>query len=120
MVYFDVSSLFTNVPLDSTFDTIITTRIYDKEEIITQLSRSELIQMLTLCTKQVPFSFNDDIYIQQDGVAMGSPLGSVLANIFMVQLECEIISKLGDTVLGWKRYVDDTFTYANNDSVRQY
>ena len=61
MIYFDVTSLFTNVPLDRTFDIIIT-RIYDKEE-ITQLSRSELIQLLTLCTKQIPFSFNDEISI---------------------------------------------------------
>ena len=89
MISFDVTSLFTNVPLDRTFDIIIT-GIYGKEEMATQLSRSELIQLLTLCTKQVPFSFNDEIYIQQDGVAMGSPLGPVLANIFMVQLEREI------------------------------
>ena len=33
--------------------------------------------------------FNDEIYIQSDGVAIGSPLGSLLANIFMTSLEEE-------------------------------
>ena len=32
--------------------------------------------MLILCTKSVHFSMNGDIYLQIDGVAMGSTLGS--------------------------------------------
>ena len=43
--------------------------------------------LLLLCTKNVHFSYNGHIYIQEDGVAMGSPLGPVLAGIFMVELE---------------------------------
>ena len=35
--------------------------------------------------------FNDEIYIQSDGVAIGFPLGSLLANIFMTSLEEEVI-----------------------------
>ena len=38
--------------------------------------------------------FNDEIYIQNDGVAMGSPLGPLLAYIFMTSLEEEVILKL--------------------------
>ena len=37
-------------------------------------------ELLLLCTKHVHFTFNEDIYIQLDGVAMGSPLGPFLAN----------------------------------------
>ena len=37
---------------------------------------------------------NDEIYIQCDGVAMRSPLGPLLANIFMASLEEEVIPKL--------------------------
>ena len=43
--------------------------------------------MLSLCTKNVHFSFNGQFYLQKDGVATESPLGSVIAGIFMVELE---------------------------------
>ena len=33
------------------------------------------------------FTFNNEIYIQNDGVAVGSPLEPVLANVFMVEFE---------------------------------
>ena len=50
-------------------------------------------KLLTLCTKNVHFSFNNEIYVQIDGVAMGSPLGLVIENIFMVELENTLVSK---------------------------
>ena len=83
MVSFDVASLFTNVPLEDTIN-IILGRIYEKKEIATDTPRCEMRELLYLCTKNVHFTFNNKIYIQNDGVAMGSPLGPVLANIFMV------------------------------------
>ena len=43
-----------------------------------------------------------------DGVAMGSPLGPGLANIFLVELEGNIIPALSNNILLWKRYIDDT------------
>ena len=41
---------------------------------------------------------------------MGSPLGPVLANIFMVSLEESLVPGLNDKMPVWLRYVDDTFT----------
>ena len=58
--------------------------------------------------KNVIFSFNDELYNQTDGVAMGSPLGPVIANIFMVELERKTLPKLRNYMMPWKRYVDDT------------
>ena len=42
---------------------------------------------------------------------MGSPLGPVLANIFMVELERNIIPTLSNDILLWKRYVDDIICF---------
>ena len=55
-------------------------------------------KLLTLCTKNVHFSFNNEIYIQIDGVAMGSPLGLGIENIFMVELGTTSVPKLKDLV----------------------
>ena len=68
----DVKSLFTNVPLQKTIG-IILKRIYENKEINTSISKKDMKDMLILCTKSVHFSANGDIYLQIDGVAMGSP-----------------------------------------------
>ena len=110
MVSFDVVSLFTKVPLDETIDIIIK-RIYDKKEINTDIPKKEMRELLYLCTKNAHFTLNNKTYFQVDGVAMGSPLGPVLANIFMVELERNIIPALSNDILLWKRYVDDTISF---------
>ena len=48
---------------------------------------------------------------------MGSPLGPVLANIFMVELENKIIPNLTEKISLWQRYVDDTFTFIRLDEI---
>ena len=65
---------------------------------MTILKKSELKKHLTLCTTNVHFSFNNEIYIQIDGVAMSSPLRSVIASIFMVELEATVVPKLEDHI----------------------
>ena len=73
MVSFDVTSLFTNAPLDKTIE-IILKRVYEKKEIINTIQKREMKDLLYLYTKNVYFSFNNEIYMQNRGVAMGCPL----------------------------------------------
>ena len=93
MVSFDVASLLTYVPLEETIE-IIFKKIYVNKEITTDIPKLEMKELLILCTKNVHFTFNNESYIQVDGVAMGSPVGPVLANIFMVELETSVIPNL--------------------------
>ena len=53
------------------------------------------------------FQFDGQLYEQREGVAMGSPLGPLLANVFMCHLEKEL-SEYGLIPSFYKRYVDDT------------
>ena len=48
---------------------------------------------------------------------MGSPLGPLLANAFMISLEDNTLLKLELYLYNWKRYVDDTFTYVLPDKI---
>ena len=110
LISFDVTSTFTNVPLDYTIS-IILKRIYDQRELETKISRKELKDLWLLCAKNVHFSCDNKLYSQKDGVAMASPLGPVIAGIFMVDLERNVILTLSTHMTKWKRYVDDTITY---------
>ena len=73
--------------------------------------------LVLLSTKNVHFSYNGDIYTQADSVAMDSPLGPVLAGIFMVELERTILPTLKEHMSPWKRYVDDTISYIKEESI---
>ena len=57
------------------------------------------------------------MYQQVDGVAMGSPLGPVIANIFMSELEHALVPQLREKMSVWLRYVDDTFTFLNEGEI---
>ena len=118
MISFDVVSLFTSVPLDFTIDLILR-KVYDERLIQTKLKREELKVLLELCTKEMHFQFNGRVYRQVDGVAMGSPLGPVLANIFMVELESSLVPTMQEQVALWFRYVDDTFTFVKKGCIDQ-
>ena len=50
-------------------------------------------QLLTLSVRSSYFLFNDVYYKQVDGVAMGSPLGPTLANLFLVYYEHKWLEK---------------------------
>ena len=70
IVSFDVKLLFTNVPLDQTIS-IILNRIRNKREINTDITPSEMKELLYLRTKNVHFLFDNNFYIQNHGVAIG-------------------------------------------------
>ena len=79
-----------------------------------KLPRSVLKDLLVFATKRSHFVFDGQYYDQIDGVAMGSPLGPVLANIFMCDFEEKWVMNNGARPTIWFRYVDDTFTLFNN------
>ena len=100
-------SLFTNVPLDATIE-IILRQIYDNKEINTSITKKEMREFILLCTKGVHFTFDGKTFIQTNGVAMGSPLGSVLLVIFMVELERNLIRNFSEHLISWKRRLNDS------------
>ena len=82
----DIDSLFKNIPLEETIDICINT-LFENTEKAEGLSKIELRELLSLATKESYFIFNRKLYKHVDGVAMASPLGSTLANAFLVHFE---------------------------------
>ena len=112
LVSYDVSSLFTNVPLDETIK-ILADRAFSNNwfnfEYDLNISKQDLIELLGVATKGQLFQFNGSLYGQIDGVAMGSPLGPLLAKVVMSSIE-EKLDVEGKLPPYYHRNVDDTLT----------
>lgn len=111
MTSYDVDSLFTNIPLNETISICVDKLYFRDDFLLNGLSKKEFRSLLELATKESLFLFNKEYYSQTDGVAMGSPLGPTLANVFLCHYEeiwlksCPIQFK----PTYYKRYVDDIF-----------
>ncbi|CAH8459536.1 unnamed protein product [Schistosoma rodhaini] len=104
MCSFDVNSLFTNVPLKKTID--ILCDYISSNNLNLPIPLKILKDLLLLCTDKVQFTFEGEYFCQIDGVAMGSPLGPLLADVFMVHVE-NASEDLNKNMSLYKRYVDD-------------
>ena len=102
----DVESLFTNVPVHRTIN-IILDRVYHHPTISAPvIQKHTLRDLLLICTTEVPFKDMDGkMYIQCDGVSMGSPLGPTFANFFMAEVENRALSNIRVSL--YCRYIDD-------------
>nr|VZI52571.1 unnamed protein product [Spirometra erinaceieuropaei] len=114
MFSLDVSSLFTNVPVTETVDYICDFLSTSQEEI--GIPTKTLKELLLRCTLNVQFLFDNQIYRQEDGVAMGSPLGPLLADVFMGKLERFQLSDQINKLKHYGRYVDDIFEIATAET----
>ena len=67
--------------------------------------------MLEIAVKESVFIFDDQLYQQTDGVAMGSPLGPTLANAFFCYHENTWLADcpVEFRPIKYNRYVDDCF-----------
>ena len=110
MASLDVDSLFTNALLDETIE-ICVNELFKSSQRVSRLNKQQVLEMLSLTTKENVILFDQKYYSQIDEVAMGSPLGPTLANIFLCYHETTWLKNCPKSFkpVYYKRYVDDIF-----------
>ncbi len=93
MVSFDVSSVFTNVPIDQAVS-VMGDKLQNDESLDerTCLSPECITELLEVCLRSTYFRYNGNCYKQVDGATMGSRLVSaVVASLYMEFFEEEAL-----------------------------
>ena len=110
MASLDTESLFTNIPLNEVIDICIDDLFCDTNT-IQNLDRNDMRELLNLAAYESFFIIDQVMYREVDGVAVGSPLGPILANAFLCHFGKQWLSECPLDFLPkvLKRYVDDIF-----------
>ena len=125
LVSFDVSALFTSIPVDQALDIIyqlIISHQTDMEfkskvrkawyEVADHLDRDVML-LLKIVLNNCVFSFQGQFYKQLYRATMGSPCSPVVANIYMEYFQKRVLGPelpVSFTINTWFRYVDDVLT----------
>ena len=86
MINFEKESLFTNIPLEEPIK-ICVDKLFENKTKVNNLTEESFRSLMELATLDSFFIFEGKYYKQKYGVAMGSPLHSILANVFLCHFE---------------------------------
>ena len=115
LISYEVCSLFTSIPLKETIGIAVNLLLEHNPGL--NITKAELKKLLEFSTLGTYFLFQGTIYDQKDGAAMGSPLGPVLANLFIDYYETVCLNTFGECeIILYRRYVDDVICLFNCES----
>ena len=89
LLSYNVPALFTNVPAHETIRILAEKAFagnWFNNTYNLNLTKYQLMELLKLATTNQLFQLDGTLYEQAEGVAMGSPLGPLLANTFMCSI----------------------------------
>ena len=93
MVSFDVTSLYTTIPINQALLIIKDLLEHDnKLADRTLLSPRQILDLLDILLCTIYFKFNGDFYQQTDGAAMGGPTSAIVSEIYRQSLETTAIT----------------------------
>ena len=121
MISFDVTSLYTNVPIKDSLKIISDLLRKDKDlSKKTPIPVDKLIELIEFDLTTTWFKFNGKFVSQTDGVAMGKPASSVVAEIFMQEKESLALDSYIEKPKVWERYVDDVFVIIKKEKMEDF
>jgi len=116
-VSFDVQSLYTSVPISDAIEAFIASCSKQGITDLDGIKIDTVVELLRLGTSYNYFTFNNQVYRQISGFQMGGSLSGPLCNIFMEQLERNVIDYNNNHILCFKRYIDDIYCIVAKDKV---
>ena len=85
---YDVAALFTSIPVKSALEVVKKELEQDTElHQRTTMSTQNIMDLLEFCLCNTYFLFQGKYFEQTQGTAMGSPVSTVLANLYMESFE---------------------------------
>jgi hypothetical protein len=107
LITFDIKDMYVNLPITG----IIQTASYwlNKHNHYNKQLSEQVLNMINTIVKQNYFQYEGQIFQPEQGVAMGSPISSTIAEIYLQYLENIYIKHWLDSkeILFYKFYIDD-------------
>ena len=121
MVSFDVTSLYTNIPIIDTLN-IIKDYVHSDDQFArkTAIPQDKFLDLVNLVLTTTWYTFNSQFYQQTDGVAMGGPASSTTAEIYMQAHESTAISTALHPPKVWERFVDDVYSIVKRTQLENF
>ena len=107
---YDVKALFTSVPIQPALNII--EKLLEEDPGLqqrTSMTVKHITCFLEFCLRSTYLTFQNKYYEQVEEAAMGPPISSIVANLYMENFEVRVINTSPHPPLMWKRFVDDTF-----------
>jgi hypothetical protein len=114
MCSFDITNMYTNIPLNSVINIIRDALAQDNHPhaVIREIDRIN-----NTILEQNYFQHNNQFFKQKEGLAMGAPSSPIFSEIFLQFLEHNVILKIlsDHKIVSYYRYVDDILIIYNHN-----
>jgi hypothetical protein len=103
LISFDVVSLFPSIPIDQAIEIVL--EFLNSTE-LDRNKKASLIEMIKVCSRLNYCQFRENIYRQNDGLPIGSPLSPLIAELYLRKFELTYCKESWWPRVFY-RYVDD-------------
>ena len=121
MVSFDVTSLYTNIPIIDTLN-IIKDYVNNDDQFTrkTTILRDRFLDLVHLVVITTWYTFNSQFSQQTDGVAVKGPASSTTAEIYMQAYERTAITTALNLLKVWEQFVDDVYSFLKHTHLENF
>ena len=93
LISYDVTALFTSITVPDAIEAVqLKLSADDTLSQRTSLSTVKILELLKFCLDTTYFVYKNQIYKQERGAAMGSPVSPIIANLYMEVFEERALS----------------------------